>query len=157
MAATKKKVPVKDGKAATPAEQDPNGKSQHSAGAKLDAGKVRPALVEAGFPRALLAVAQVGSKGAEKYTEFGFLTVPNGIARYDDAQARHRLARLCGEKFDQELQVLHRAQEAWNALAALELVILEIEKQQIKTSYEDIRFRETSLATYETVIIGGGK
>ena len=35
-------------------EQDPNGKSPHELGAKLDAGKIRPGLVLGGFARALL-------------------------------------------------------------------------------------------------------
>ena len=49
-------------------EKDPSGLSAHSAGAKLDAGKVRPDLILSGMSRALLAVAEVGTFGIIKYT-----------------------------------------------------------------------------------------
>lgn len=93
----------------------------HVAGAKADAGKLRAGLVFGGFSRALAAVAQVGTFGANKYTANGWLTVPNGLERYEDAGERHRLERRQGIERDTESQLLHRAHEAWNALATLEL------------------------------------
>lgn len=41
------------GDGAVPMESDPHGKSQHDPGAKLDAGKLRAALVLGGFANAL--------------------------------------------------------------------------------------------------------
>ncbi len=104
---------------------DPHGKSQHETGAKLDAGKVRPSLIIGGMPRAMLAVARVGTYGAEKYTEDGWRDVPDGIKRYTDAMDRHRLQEAVAP-CDDESGLLHAAHLAWNALARLELMLLEL-------------------------------
>ena len=60
---------------------DPNGKGIHEAGAKVDAGKLRPHLVLGSFARALMAVTEVGTFGANKYSDRGWLEVPNSIER----------------------------------------------------------------------------
>lgn len=86
-------------------------------------------LVLGGFPRALKAVAEVATFGARKYTPGGWQYVPNGIERYSDAQYRHMLDRLCGEDVDAQTGLLHKAHEAWNALAVLELSLREIERE----------------------------
>ena len=104
-------------------ELDPTGRDAHTPGAKLDAGKVRPALVLGGFARALLAVSAVGTYGASKYTANGWMTVPNGEERYADAQLRHWLKSCIGETTDSDTDLLHLAHEAWNALAKLDLHI----------------------------------
>lgn len=109
-------------------ERDPHGTDQHSPGAKLDAGKVRPALVLRGFARALLEVSRVGTHGAMKYTENGWMEVPNGEARYDDAKLRHWLNEACGESHDPDTKIIHAAHEAWNALARLDLILRKAEK-----------------------------
>ena len=121
-------------------ETDPSGLNASDAGAKLDAGKVRPALVLAGFPHAFWEIAKVGTCGSIKYSEFGFLDVENGEKRYDDAQMRHMLKRYMGERTDVELcafakeigmespEILHLACEAWNAMAKLELYMRAIKK-----------------------------
>ena len=106
-----------------PTESDPNGKSAHEVGSKLDAGKVRPALVLGGFARALLEVSKVGTYGATKYTENGWMEVPNGEARYDDAKLRHWLKEKIGEPADPDTELVHAAHEAWNALARLDLML----------------------------------
>lgn len=108
-------------------EIDPNGIDQHAPGAKLDAGKPRPDLVLGGFARALMEVVQVGTCGAAKYTDNGWKEVPDAKRRYSDAQGRHVLKRQAGEHFDPDFGLLHRAHEAWNALAALEMEIKERE------------------------------
>lgn len=108
-------------------EADPNGKSAHESGSKLDAGKADAELVFEGFPRALLAVAEVATFGALKYTRGGWKEVPNGIQRYDAAHMRHKLKRLKGEKIDPDSKKWHRAHEVWNALAALELELTQEE------------------------------
>jgi hypothetical protein len=100
----------------------------HVPGAKLDTGKVRPSLILNGMARALTAVAEVGTFGANKYTDGGWVHVPNGFARYEDAQQRHALARAKGETHDPESKLLHLQHEAWNALAKLDLYLREQEK-----------------------------
>jgi hypothetical protein len=104
------------------AETDPSGLSANTAGAKLDAGKVRPDLILSGMPRALLAVSDVGTLGANKYSENGWLSVPDGIKRYTAAMDRHRLKESI-EPTDPDSELLHAAHLAWNALARLELML----------------------------------
>ena len=108
-------------------EQDPTGRNPHEPGAKLDAGKVRAGLVLGGFGRALMAVGQVGTFGAAKYTDNGWMSVPQGAERYTDALYRHLLAEGQGQAADTDSQLLHAAHAAWNALARLELILREQE------------------------------
>jgi hypothetical protein len=105
-------------------ELDPTGRDQHEPGAKLDAGKPRPALVLGNFSRALSAVTDVGSYGARKYTDNGWRTVPEGVERYTEAMIRHWLEECADKKYDAETNLLHAAHLAWNALARLELMLL---------------------------------
>lgn len=106
-----------------PYENDPFGKSSHEPGAKLDSGKVPAAQLLGQFPLALSAILQVGAFGAKKYSMGGWKHVPNGFARYQDAQFRHWLYRASGEEHDSDSQLPHLAHEAWNALASLELYL----------------------------------
>lgn len=101
------------------AEFDPNGTDPHAPGAKLDEGKVKAGILSQ-FSLALLAVAEVCTHGAEKYSRGGWQTVPDGVERYTDAKWRHIL-RGEHEERDPDSQLLHAAHEAWNALAILEL------------------------------------
>jgi len=102
-------------------EVDPHGTDPHKSGAKLDAGKNRMGLVLDAFPEALLEVGKVGTGGAEKYSDNGWLEVPNGINRYNDAMLRHHFKNAKGDDFDENTGLLHLAHQAWNALAVLEL------------------------------------
>lgn len=111
-------------------EADPTGKSAHQPGAKLDAGKVRPSLIVEGMARAIWAVAEVATFGANKYTPGGWVTVDNGQQRYADAGYRHVLKRAMGETVDSDSELNHLAHEAWNALAKLDLYIRE--QQHVK-------------------------
>jgi len=104
-------------------EADPTGRGAHEPGAKLDLGKLRPGLVLGDFSNALTEVVRVGTFGAEKYSDHGWLEVPNGIERYSDAEMRHLLKRQQGELVDPDSLLLHDAHKAWNALAVLELRI----------------------------------
>ena len=113
-------------------EADPNGLHPNSPGAKLDAGKVRPSLVLGGFARALWEVSKVGTYGATKYTDNGWMEVADGDKRYDDAKMRHWLKEKMGEKCDKDTNLTHLAHEAWNALARLDLHIRETENEQRK-------------------------
>lgn len=105
-------------------EIDPNGKSAHEPGAKLDDGKIMAGVL-ADFSLALLEVAKVGTFGAKKYSRGGWQFVPNAIERYGDAKWRHLLAEQ-HETYDKDSGLLHIAQEAWNVLAELELTLREM-------------------------------
>jgi hypothetical protein len=104
-------------------EKDPTGREPGEPGAKLDHGKTRLGLVIHGFPRAILAVGDVGTYGAQKYSDNGWLSVPDGEARYTDAMYRHLMAEAQGEQIDPSTNLYHAAQVAWNALARLELML----------------------------------
>lgn len=108
-----------------PPERDPQGKNPHEPGAKLDAGKLRPWLMIAGFAHALQTVAQVTTTGAAKYTPNGWREVADGPSRYMEAFARHQLALARGEQIDADTGCLHKAQMIWNLLASLELELIE--------------------------------
>lgn len=110
-------------------DTDPTGRSAHEPGAKLDAGKPRTSLVLGDFAHALNEVVKVGTFGANKYTDHGWLSVPNGIQRYDDALLRHWIEARSGNDVDPDSGLLHLAHVAWNALAVLELEIRKREQQ----------------------------
>ena len=90
-------------------------------GVKHDQGKVRAGLVLQDFACALEEVCEVGTFGAEKYTDHGWLDVPNASDRYEDAMIRHYLAHCQGKQIDRESGLSHLAHMAWNVLAILEL------------------------------------
>lgn len=101
-------------------------------GKKLDVGKspvTRGVLWY--FPRALLAVADVSAYGAEKYDlkleQQNWKSVQDGFGRYADAEGRHLLKQAI-HPFDKESNLRHIQMEAWNALAKLELTLIELEK-----------------------------
>jgi hypothetical protein len=109
-------------------ERDPNGVSPDQPGAKLDAGKPCPHRGAISyFPRAIESVAEVSTFGATKYTWNGWRTVPEGVARYSDAMVRHQLKEGKGEILDPDSGLRHAAHIAWNALARLELMLMELE------------------------------
>lgn len=91
----------------------------HAPGAKLDTGKPEAALL-LDFSRAMLAVAEVSTFGANKYTRGGWQTVPDADHRYRSALLRHLLKGRTIDK-DEESGLLHDAHMAWNAMALLEL------------------------------------
>lgn len=97
-------------------------------GLKHDDGKIKPRFIIEGFPRALIAVAEVATFGDNKYTEDGWVSVPDGVKRYTDAKYRHALEEAKGEELDPESKLKHAAHEAWNTLARLELMLREEEK-----------------------------
>ena len=104
----------------------------HDYGAKHDAGKVRAGLIVKDFPRALTAVAWVGTFGTQKYTAHSWQTVPDAATRYYDAFHRHILAEAAGETRDPESGLPHAAHVAWNALALLELQLTPTPNQETK-------------------------
>lgn len=108
-------------------ETDPTGRKPNDPGAKLDQGKNRLGLVLFGFSRALQAVGRVGTYGAQKYSDNGWMQVPDGKERYTDAMLRHLMSEAQGEEIDPETGLMHAAQTAWNALSRLELMLRENE------------------------------
>ena len=90
-------------------------------GVKLDKGKNRMSLVFNGFSHALWQVAEVGTFGANKYTDNGWQSVENPQERYTNALLRHLFKFYNGEQIDEESGLSHLAHLAWNALAILEL------------------------------------
>jgi hypothetical protein len=100
-------------------------KDIHSPGAKADDGKPDLDLVLGDFARALEVVGEIGTAGAKKYSEHGWLSVPNGIRRYLSAGWRHVLKFRRGEIYDYDSKQLHLGHAAWNALAVLELYLRE--------------------------------
>ena len=109
-------------------ERDPHGLPPSAPGAKLDAGKTRAGLAIGGFARALLAVSEVATFGARKYTPGGWVEVPDGVERYTDAMYRHLLAEAAGDKLDGDSGLLHAAHAAWCALARLDLLLRQEER-----------------------------
>lgn len=102
-------------------EVDPNGIDQHAPGAKLDSGKQRPSLILDSMSRAIAGVVEVGTFGANKYSDGGWLEVTDGIRRYRDAQLRHEFKRSIGELVDPDSKLPHDFHIAWNILAQVEL------------------------------------
>jgi hypothetical protein len=80
-------------------------------------------LITGEMSRAIVEVAKVGTFGAAKYTDGGWIVVPDGFRRYEDAQQRHAAYRHQGELLDSDSGLLHLAHEAWNALAKLDLYL----------------------------------
>ena len=97
-------------------------------GVKFDEGKspVWQGLLDY-FPLACKAVANVSAAGAAKYAWKGWESVPDGINRYRNALGRHIVDEASQGTYDPE-GFRHLAQQAWNALAALELTLREEEK-----------------------------
>lgn len=104
-------------------EHDPHGKDAHTTGAKLDGGKLQPDLILGDMSRAITAVIDIATLGAQKYTPGGWLYVSDGYHRYTNALNRHLLAENAVGPIDPQWERLHAAHAAWNALARLELLL----------------------------------
>jgi len=100
-------------------------RSNSKPGFKDDFKKPDLDLVLGDFTRALQLVGEVGTKGANKYSDHGWLEVREGKRRYSSAMLRHYFKEEEGEWEDEELELPHAACVAWNALARLELILRE--------------------------------
>lgn len=102
-------------------------------GKKYDSGKP-PAWqgLRQYFPRAMLAVASVSAYGANKYNlaynDINWLRVEGGWERYSDALDRHLTGEFIDGPIDPESGLPHAALAAWNALARLELYLMNQKK-----------------------------
>lgn len=115
---------------ARPTETTNDDPSKIGTGAiKYDAGKpcIYRGVVDY-FPRAVMAVGEISTFGANKYAWKGWEDVEDGIARYSDAMMRHLMYEAKGEEFDPDSKLRHAAHAAWGALARLELILREKEK-----------------------------
>jgi len=102
-------------------------------GTKHDACKPRINLLGQ-FARALEEVAIVATFGATKYSDHGWLKLPDGVERYTDAMLRHWLAEHHAEypaaARDEQSGRMHAAHIAWNALARLDLMLRSEERER---------------------------
>ena len=106
----------------------------HVPGAKADKDKPDLDLVLGSFAKALFAIGEIGTVGARKYSENGWLEVSNGSRRYSSAMLRHIFLCKEGEKYDKDSGQLHLAHVAWNALAVLELYLRDQRKLKVSKS-----------------------
>lgn len=95
-------------------------------GKKYDSGKSMAGTLCRVFPHALLGVGQCIEFGTHKYPNpKNWQLVERAFERYQDSMMRHYLKFLAGETKDGETNLLHLKHMAWNALAILELYLME--------------------------------
>jgi hypothetical protein len=96
-------------------------------------GKVQMDLFDSGFPNAVMEVAKVMTWAAENkgYKPHDWVNLPDAETSFPSAASRHRVKSLiqkveglpAGERVDEESAILHKAHEAFNILAELELML----------------------------------
>lgn len=101
-------------------------------GKKYDSGKSMVGTLCRVFPRALLGVGQCIAFGTKKYPKpDNWKLVENAFNRYQDSMMRHYLKFLAGQEKDSETNLLHLKHMVWNALAVLELYLMENEDETL--------------------------
>ena len=101
-------------------------------GKKYDSGKSMVGTLCRVFPRALLGVGQCIEFGTHKYPDpKNWVKVENAFNRYQDSMMRHYLKFLAGQEKDSETNLLHLKHMVWNALAVLELYLMENEDETL--------------------------
>lgn len=103
------------------AEHDPNGRAPHQPGS----GKNRFGLVVAHFPRALHAIGRVETFLSETYGTDSWKTGPSALDRATDNMYLHLIGEQSGEQRDGKSQLLHAAHAAREAIARLELLLVQ--------------------------------
>ena len=96
-------------------------------------GKVQMELFDEGFPNAVMEVAKVMTWAAENkgYKPHDWKNLPNAAEAFPAAASRHRVKGLIQKvagvsaesRVDEESAILHKAHEAFNVLAELELML----------------------------------
>ena len=100
--------------------------TKSSGGLKFDNGKPLVGTMLNVFPNALMTIGKVIEFGTHKYPDpNNWKKVENASVRYQDALMRHLLKYCMGIKIDKETGQPHLAHVAWNALAILELYLME--------------------------------
>ena len=101
-------------------------------GKKYDSGKSMVGTLCRVFPRALLGVGQCITFGTKKYPKpDNWKLVDGAFTRYQDSMMRHYLKFLAGQEKDSETNLLHLKHMVWNALAVLELYLMEHEDETL--------------------------
>lgn len=101
-------------------------------GKKYDSGKSMVGTLCRVFPRALLGVGQCIEFGTHKYPQpDNWKLVDGAFTRYQDSMMRHYLKFLAGQEKDSETNLLHLKHMVWNALAVLELYLMENEDETL--------------------------
>lgn len=101
-------------------------------GKKYDSGKSMVGTLCRVFPRALLGVGQCIEFGTRKYPKpDNWKLVDGAFTRYQDSMMRHYLKFLAGQEKDSETSLLHLKHMVWNALAILELYLMEREDETL--------------------------
>ena len=101
-------------------------------GKKYDSGKSRVGTLCRVFPHALLGIGQCIEFGTRKYPKpDNWKLVDGAFTRYQDSMMRHYLKFLAGQEKDSETKLLHLKHMAWNALAVLELYLMENEDETL--------------------------
>ena len=81
------------------------------------------------FPRAIEALALLSQAGANKHghqlDRDGVINEQYTLRMWDDAAGRHQLAYTRGELVDTEMRSLHRTNEVWCKMAALEKILYD--------------------------------
>lgn len=95
-------------------------------GKKYDNGKSMVGTLCRVFPRALLGIGQCIEFGTRKYPKpDNWKLVDGAFTRYQDSMMRHYLKFLAGQEKDSETNLLHLKHMVWNALAILELYLMD--------------------------------
>lgn len=95
-------------------------------GKKYDGGKPMVGTLCRVFPRALLAVGKCIEFGTHKYPRpDNWKLVEGAFTRYQDSMMRHYLKYQAGEVMDSETKLPHLSHMVWNALAILELYLMD--------------------------------
>ena len=78
------------------------------------------------FPRAVVGIGQCIEFGTRKYPRpDNWKLVDGAFTRYQDSMMRHYLKFLAGQEKDSETNLLHLKHMVWNALAILELYLMD--------------------------------
>lgn len=88
------------------------------------------------FPRAIAEIARLSQSGAVKHghdcEREGIINENYTVRMWDDAAGRHQLEYAKGNTHDEEMNSLHRTNEVWCKLAALEKILQEEEELEIQ-------------------------
>jgi hypothetical protein len=98
-------------------------------------GKIAIELFDDGFPNAVMAIAEVMTWAAEHkgYKPHDWKNLPNSEVAFAAAGSRHRMKHIIqrnsgvdiSDCVDEESELLHKAHEAFNVLAQLELMVTD--------------------------------
>lgn len=110
----------------TPIDESKCHDSKGSEGKKYDSNKPMVGTILRVFPQALTAVGMCIQFGTRKYPDpNNWKKNKDALIRYNDSLIRHLTKFFFGKEFDEETGLPHLAHVAWNALAILELYLME--------------------------------